>query len=148
MSTEKIIEVMAQAIDENSHPVNAARAALTALQSSGYILCQADTCVKGDPVSASPLQSGDGGEAEEALALCIHTLNQIKDRVCGEKVPHWKDPLSVTLSRGLIADHCDATLIHLDRILPPQAQGEIEERSDTDGAEQPGSSLTQNKSCA
>lgn len=100
-------------------------------------MCQADNGLKGEPVShpSDAPQSDDCGEAQEliALALAIQTIRIIKDRVCGERFPHWRDPEAVTWSRYFIADQCDAVLPRLDAAL---SQSQIEERSDTDGAEE------------
>lgn len=38
----------------------------------------------------------------------------IKDHVCGKAIPNWRDPMTATVSRGKIADVCDAALSHLD----------------------------------
>jgi hypothetical protein len=80
-SCHKIIEVIqsslarhAQTLPENSealgllysHRVGAATAVLTALSSSGYIICQASDAAGGDAVSRkSALQSDDGADAHK-----------------------------------------------------------------------------------
>jgi hypothetical protein len=129
MSTDKIIEVMARAIDENSHPVNAARAALTALQSSGYMVIEGWRPIRTAVQSCEPRLLYDGDY--QMVGNYALTFRE-------------NGPWEGWYSNGEWCDPQPTNFMPLPP--PPQAQGEIEERSDTDGAEQLGSSLTQNKS--
>jgi hypothetical protein len=150
MSTEKIIEVMAQAIDENSHPVNAARAALTALQSSGYMVIEGWRKPTDADKNGRELFGWRSDDSEVFLTryTCMDAFMTDKEMEGYDEETIFKDDwfFADFLQGGRLAEDEAPTLV-MPLPPPPQAQGEIEEQSDTDGAEQPGSSLTQNKSC-
>jgi hypothetical protein len=119
------------------------------------VVCQADDTAVGEPVSASPLQSGCSGEAgvwflhefldDEAVLVNPDDLTD------GGELKSYRDVLLVNLNR--VHAKQDGVFVRMEKIdgevhyrqCPPPAssQSPIEERSDTDGAEQPGSSLTQ-----
>ena len=43
-------------------------------------------------------------------------LMRIKTAVCGDRIPNWKDDWATTVTRGFIADLCDAALSQMEKI--------------------------------
>jgi hypothetical protein len=134
MSTEKIIDIIAAVIVDQHRdygasgarppdwPEEAARAALTALQSSGYMVIEG-----WKPIDTAP---------KDGTVIDLHHSKHGRIRSM-----YWD-----TDDEFWIAEDEDKFLTHwISLPPPPQAQGESEERSDTDGAEQLGSGLTQKK---
>jgi hypothetical protein len=126
VSTEKIIDIMMVAIaghfGEHDHPRNAAREALTALQSSGYMVIEG-----WKPIETAP---------KDGTVIDLHHSKHGRIRSM-----YWD-----TEDEFWIAEDEDKFLTHwISLPPPPQSQREIEEpqRGDTGTAEQPGSGLTQ-----
>lgn len=46
----------------------------------------------------------------DRIYLLEACLQSIKDLVCGDRSPNWKDDWAVTHTRGTIADICDNAL--------------------------------------
>jgi hypothetical protein len=102
IDNDKIIEVIqsslaryAQTLPENSeafgllysHRVGAATAVLTALSSSGYIICQAGDAETGEGSAATPSQLGGSGDAVlDAEIVRVHTvlLERLKLKYAGD----------------------------------------------------------------
>jgi hypothetical protein len=150
MSTEKIIEVMAKAMMVyaktlppassfhcllRSHRLECANAALTALQSSGYMVIEGWKPIETAPEMKGVLIFGRTPPTEYGF----------ENWRMGSG--HYHDVMKRWIWEGeQVLSHWVTKPTHwMPLPPPPQAQGEIEERSDTDGAEQPGSGLTQNK---
>jgi hypothetical protein len=49
-------------------------------------------------------------ELRQQLLAAKNALEKIKQRVCGDKIPHWQDDWRTTNSRMWIADQCDAAV--------------------------------------
>lgn len=52
------------------------------------------------------------GRAADEIDTLRKALADVKDLVCGDKVPNWVDDFVTCQTRGKIADLCDTALQH------------------------------------
>jgi hypothetical protein len=160
MSTEKIIEVMAKAMMDyaktlppassfhcllRSHRLECANAALTALQSSGYMVIEGwRKPTEADKGGRDVIGwRSDDGEIFLTRYTCMEAFMTEKEMEGYDEETCFADDwfFADFLQGGRLAKD-DAPTLVMPLPPPPQAQGESEERSDTDGAESSDGGLT------